>query len=87
MVSHYIGDIANQYLLRDLIEGLPIEHSFSPLLHRIEAAVRWRAVHPDDPVPEVSEQLTRFSHPDENLVNKSKKQLEKLISVADVKKG
>ncbi|KAJ5805490.1 uncharacterized protein N7503_003092 [Penicillium pulvis] len=70
----------------DLIEGLPIEHSFSPQLHRIEAAVRWRAVHPDDPVREVSEQLTRFSRPDEGLVNKSKKQLEKLISAADVKK-
>lgn len=87
MVSLYIGDIANQYPTRDLIEGLPIEHSFSPLLHRIEGAVRWRAVHPNDPVPEVSEQLIRFSHPDEDLVNKSKKQLEKLISAADVKKG
>ncbi|KAJ5751735.1 hypothetical protein N7520_008652 [Penicillium odoratum] len=70
----------------DIIEGLPIEHSFSPLLHRIESAVRWRAVHPNDPIPEVSEQLTRFAHPPEDLVNRSKQQLENLISAADVKK-
>ncbi|KAJ5628877.1 hypothetical protein N7490_011105 [Penicillium lividum] len=70
----------------DIIEGLPIEHSFSPLLHRIESAVRWRAVHPNEPIPEVSEQLTRFAHPHEDLVNKSKQQLENLISAADVKK-
>ncbi|KAJ5933406.1 hypothetical protein N7454_005735 [Penicillium verhagenii] len=70
----------------EIIPGLPIDYSFSPLLHRITSAVRWRAVHPNDPVPEVPERLVRFAHPDEDLVNRSKKQLEKLISAADVKK-
>ncbi|KAJ5239425.1 hypothetical protein N7468_004044 [Penicillium chermesinum] len=70
----------------DLIEGLPIEHSFSPLLHRIEAAVRYRAIHPNEPVLEPADRLTKFSHPDEELVEKTKKELEKLIAAADVKK-
>lgn len=63
------------------------EDSYSPLLHRIESAIRYRAVHPNDPVPEPSESLTRFAHPDSDLVEKSKQQLEDLISTADVKKG
>lgn len=72
---------------RDIIEGLPIEHSFSPLLHRIEAAVRYRAVHPDDPILDPSERLTKFSHPDDELVEKTRQKLEKLSGAADVKKG
>lgn len=69
------------------MEELPIDFSFSPVLHRIQSAIKWRAVHPNDPIQEPSAQLTRFSHPDENLVNNSKQQLENLIAAADVKKG
>jgi ATP-dependent DNA helicase 2 subunit 2 len=72
---------------RDNIEGLPIEDSFSPLLHRLDAAIRYRAVHPGDPILEPAERLTEFSHPTEEMVAKSKSHLEKLISTADVKKG
>lgn len=66
---------------------LPIDESFSPLLHRIESAVRYRAVHPDNPVLEPPEVLTKFAHPGEELVKKSASFLEDLISKADVKKG
>lgn len=74
-------------LISDVIEGLPIEHSFSPLLHRIQAAIRYRAVHPNDPILEPSERLTKFSQPDDDLVEKTRKDLEKLMAAADVKKG
>ncbi|GES62790.1 ATP-dependent DNA helicase II subunit 2 [Aspergillus terreus] len=70
----------------DPIEGLPIEDSFSPVLHRINAAIRSRAIHPNEPIPPPSERLTKFSHPADELVEKSKKYLEKLMEVAEVKK-
>lgn len=66
---------------------LPIDDSYSPLLHRIESAVRFRAVHPNDPILEPSEQLTKFAHPEERLVKRAESSLEKLVSAANVKKG
>lgn len=49
--------------------------------------MRYRAVHPNDPILEPSEQLTKFAHPDKQLVRKAKGSLETLISAANVKKG
>lgn len=72
---------------RDTVNDLPIEESYSPLLHRLESAVRYRAVHPNDPVLDSSERLTKFAHPSEEVVKKSKQYLDKLIATADVKKG
>ncbi|KAF9886076.1 ATP-dependent DNA helicase II subunit 2 [Aspergillus nanangensis] len=70
----------------DIIEGLPIEDSFSPVLHRIMAAIRARAIHPSGPIPPPSERLMKFSHPPQSLIEKSQSHLEKLADVADVKK-
>ncbi|KAM0803465.1 SPOC like C-terminal domain-containing protein [Usnea florida] len=72
-------------------EGNPAEYmsmtdTYSPALHRIDQAVRWRAVHPSEPVPPPYEILTRYSNPPEELVGRAKRKLEKLIAAADVKK-
>ena len=72
-------------------EGNPAEYmsmadTYSPVLHRIDQAVRWRAVHPSEPVPPPYEILTRYSNPPEELVAGAKRKLEKLITAADVKK-
>ncbi|KAF3386884.1 ATP-dependent DNA helicase II subunit 2 [Penicillium rolfsii] len=67
-------------------EELPIDDSYSPLLHRIDTAVRYRAVHPNEPILEPSEQLTKFAHPDKELVRGAKDSLEKLMSAANIKK-
>ncbi|KAI9929275.1 ATP-dependent DNA helicase II subunit 2 [Aspergillus wentii] len=67
-------------------ESFSIDDSFSPMLHRIDAAVRYRAIHPNDPVPPPSETLLKFSKPSQDLVEKSKKYLERLTAAADVKK-
>ncbi|KAJ5891195.1 ATP-dependent DNA helicase II subunit 2 [Penicillium subrubescens] len=67
-------------------EELPIDDSYSPLLHRIDTAVRYRAVYPNEPILEPSEQLTKFAHPDKELVREAKDSLEKLMSTANVKK-
>lgn len=68
------------------IETLPIDDSYSPSLHRLDAAIRYRAVHPTEPVLEPSERLNKFSHPSEDLVKRSTKALERLVETADVKK-
>ncbi|KAF7589780.1 ATP-dependent DNA helicase II subunit 2 [Aspergillus hancockii] len=70
----------------DPVENFPIEDSYSPVLHRIDSAVRARAIRPNEPIPPISERLTKFSNPPEDLVRKSKKYLEKLIEISDVKK-
>ncbi|KAK1147444.1 ATP-dependent DNA helicase yku80 [Aspergillus melleus] len=68
------------------IDTVPIEDSFSPLLHRTAAAIRSRAIHPNEPIPPPSSTLLKFSQPAEDLVEKSKKHLDRLIAEADVKK-
>ena len=66
---------------------MQITDTYSSVLHRIDQAVRWRAVHPHDPVPPPYDILVKYANPPEELVNKSKRRLEKLIAAADVKKG
>lgn len=77
----------NLHVHREPTDTLPIEDSYSPLLHRLDSAIRYRAIHPTDPVPEPSKRLIKFSQPPEDLVKNSKAYLEKLIAAADVKKG
>ena len=72
---------------RNPAEYMQMADTYSPVLHRIDQAVRWRAVHPTEPVPPPYEILTRYSHPPKELAAASKRQLEKLIAAADVKKG
>lgn len=72
---------------RNPAEYMPMTETYSPVLHRIDQAVRWRAVHPNEPVPPPHEILTRYSNPPNELVANSKRQLEKLMMAANVKKG
>ncbi|KAH3036529.1 ATP-dependent DNA helicase II subunit 2 [Aspergillus fumigatus] len=50
------------------------------------SAIRYRAIHPDDPVLPPSKNLTKLSQPPQDLVEKSKAYLQKLMEAADVKK-
>ncbi|KAL3442518.1 SPOC like C-terminal domain-containing protein [Aspergillus insuetus] len=71
----------------DLVEApFPIEDSFSPVLHRVNAAIRSRAINPNDPIPPPAAILTQFSQPPQHLLESAQRQLKKLIDVADVKK-
>ncbi|KAL1986354.1 hypothetical protein VTN96DRAFT_6433 [Rasamsonia emersonii] len=63
-----------------------LEDSYSPLLHRIEQAIRWRAIHPNEPLPPPSEKLTQLSRPPADLQARAKKYLDRVIAAADVKK-
>lgn len=68
-------------------EYMPMSETYSPVLHRVDQAVRWRAVHPDEPIPPPHEILVKYSQPPEELVIGAKRKLEELVSAADVKKG
>ncbi|KAG5297257.1 Ku family DNA helicase [Histoplasma ohiense] len=70
----------------ETIESLLIENSFSPLLHRIDHAIRWRAVHPSEPFPPVPEILQKLSRQPEDLQAQSENTLANLIATSDVKK-
>ena len=68
-------------------EYMTMTDTFSPVLHRVDQAVRFRAVYPNEPIPPPYEILTKYSRPPEELVSNAKRQLENLIACADVKKG
>ncbi|KAI9822026.1 MAG: ATP-dependent DNA helicase II subunit 2 [Thelocarpon impressellum] len=67
-------------------EFMAMEDTFSPVLHRIDQAVRWRAVHPSDRIPPPYDILTKYSKPPQELVEASQARLEELQTAADIKK-
>ena len=68
-------------------EYMALGDTFSPVLHRIDQAVRWKAVYPNESVPPPYEILTRFSKPPEELQEGTLDKLKKLMAAANVKKG
>lgn len=72
-------------------EGEPSEYAAIPDTYNtrknyLEQAIKFRAINHMDAVPPVSETLTKFSHPPEELLQSSKSDLDALIKAADVKK-
>ena len=67
-------------------EYMALEDTYSPLLHRIEQAKRFRAIHPREPIPAIPETLTKYAHPPEDLTLSAKPALQRLMKAADVKK-
>ncbi|KPI34965.1 ATP-dependent DNA helicase II subunit 2 [Cyphellophora attinorum] len=70
----------------DDIEHLPIEDTYSPVLHTIEGAIKYRAVHPDLPLPPKPELFASYSSQPAHLQSAAKPALDHLIKVANVKK-
>ncbi|KAH0556896.1 hypothetical protein GP486_005318, partial [Trichoglossum hirsutum] len=90
-MSDYVDQMDLSTLAKD-DEGKPAEYvqmeeTYSPLLHRIDQAVRWRAAQPTKPIPPPYEILTKFAQPPQELMKLAKKDLERLTIAADVKKG
>jgi hypothetical protein len=77
--------IANS--LREPIEYMPIEETYSPAVHRIIAAIRNRAIYPDEPIKPPPEVIMQWANPPADLVANAASQLKKLQKAADVKKG
>ncbi|KAF2237231.1 putative Ku family DNA helicase [Viridothelium virens] len=67
-------------------EYLPMDETYSPVLHRLHQAIRWRAVHPMEAFPPPPAALTRASNPPEELIKAAKPFLDKVQATGDVKK-
>jgi ATP-dependent DNA helicase 2 subunit 2 len=68
------------------VEEMAMDDTFSPVLHTIKGAIKYRAVHPDAPVPEKPEAFLAYSRIPEEISQRSKDPLRRLIKAADVKK-
>ncbi|KAH7328574.1 putative Ku family DNA helicase [Stachybotrys elegans] len=67
-------------------EYAPIEDTYNPTIHRINNAIKTRAVHPDRDVPAVPPILLRFAAPPTDLVEKVQSRIDALVEAAEVKK-
>ncbi|KAF2744802.1 ATP-dependent DNA helicase-like protein II [Sporormia fimetaria CBS 119925] len=69
-------------------EYMKFEDTFSPLLHRINQVIRWRATNNDlaSKLPDPPRILTKYSAPPPDLLAKTEDELTALKSAADVKK-
>ncbi|MCJ1355467.1 MAG: ATP-dependent DNA helicase II subunit 2 [Icmadophila ericetorum] len=72
-------------------DGNPIEHMamddvYSPVLHRINQAIRWKAVFPDEPVPPPYEFIAQSMRIPDTVRENGHGPLKKLAAVSDVKK-
>ncbi|KAE9379177.1 putative Ku family DNA helicase [Stipitochalara longipes BDJ] len=68
------------------VEYMTIEETFTPVIHRINRAIRERAMYPEDPIPPAPEILTQWSQPPKDLATHSAHKLEKLVAAAKVHK-
>lgn len=67
-------------------EYMPIDDTFSPVLHRVNQVIRQRAVYPDKDLPPIPEILTKYSKPPEELAEKVKPVIQNILEIADIKK-
>ena len=66
---------------------MPIEETYSPMVHRINQGIRRRATHPNEPVAPPADVLVKYSNPPSDLVSKTASELSTLIKAAGVQKG
>lgn len=79
------GDVAN-VIHSEPAEYAPIEDSFNPAIHRVNNAVKSRAVNAAGSVPPTPEVLLRFSSPPQELISKIQGRIDTLVQAAEVKK-
>ncbi|KAJ6785724.1 hypothetical protein PWT90_07098 [Aphanocladium album] len=67
-------------------EFAPFDETYNPIIHRINNAVKHRAVHPDKPIEDIPSVLLRYANPPQDLIDRVQDRIEDLIKEADVKK-
>lgn len=69
-------------------EWMKIEDVLNPVIHRIQAAIRFRVMYPDADIQPPAAILMKYSQPPSDLINKSatKKHVSQLIKTADIKR-
>lgn len=64
-----------------------MDETYSPIYHRIIQVTKYRAVHPEAPVPSPPDIIRKPSKPPQELLEKAQVQLQRLEEAANVKKG
>lgn len=67
-------------------EFAPIDETYNPIIHRINNAVKQRAVYPDRPIEDIPSVLLRYAKPPQDLIDRVQDRIENLIKEAEVKK-
>lgn len=62
------------------------EDTYNPVIHRLQHVVHHRAVHPDSEPPEARFIINKFSQPPDELVEKAKPALDRVMKIGEVKK-
>ena len=60
---------------------------YNPMIHRLNDAVRRRALFPEQPMPEIPKTLLRFATPVDELLSRARYDIDALVEAAEVKKG
>lgn len=68
-------------------EYLPMDETFSPIYHRLNQVIKYRAIHPEGLVPPPSDIIIGPMRPPYDLLETMKPYLEGLKNSANVKKG
>jgi ATP-dependent DNA helicase 2 subunit 2 len=67
-------------------EYAPPHQTYSPVPHRIQQAIRHRAIYPLDELPPPMDVIVKYTAPPKELVERSQSALNAVIKAADVKK-
>nr|ABW87766.1 ATP-dependent DNA helicase II [Cryphonectria parasitica] len=68
-------------------EYAPLDDLYSPIIHRVNQAIRARAVDEQGAVEPIPPVLLKYSRPPEKLLKRANPEIEALIEAADVKKA
>lgn len=68
------------------IEYGALDDTYAPKLHRLQHVIRHRAIFPEADPPEARPIIHKYSHPPEDLAEKAKPALERVIKAGEVKK-
>lgn len=68
-------------------EYMTIDETYSPLIHRIDQAIRYRAAKPEAGIKPAADILLKWTSPPAEIVSQSASQLHRLVKAADIKKG
>lgn len=72
---------------RNPAEYAPLDELYAPIIHRVNQAIRARAIHEDGPIDEIPPVLLKYEHPPDGLIKQAKRKIDRLIEVANVKRG
>ncbi|KAI9721872.1 MAG: ATP-dependent DNA helicase II subunit 2 [Chrysothrix sp. TS-e1954] len=67
-------------------EYMPLDETYSPILHRINQAVKFRATQPNQRIPPPYDAVTKYQHPPKDLLEKAQPSIKRLSEAANVKK-